>query len=36
MTFSVDFVPMFGGVREDDWKTLCVEYVSSSDKGQNI
>lgn len=36
MTFSVDFVTMVVGVREDDWKALCVEYMSSTHKGQDI
>ena len=36
MTFGADFVPMFGGVREDDWKALCVKYMSSTHKGQDI
>ncbi|KXG89475.1 hypothetical protein HMPREF3232_01043 [Fannyhessea vaginae] len=30
------FVPMFGGVREDDWKARCMKCMSSSHKGKNI
>ena len=36
MTFSVDFVAMFGGISEDDWKARCVKYMSSAHKGQDI
>ena len=26
----------FACVREDDWKALCVKYMSSTNKGQDI